>query len=65
MHGGGAAGTAAAQHAGRLGWALPLTATHMVAEVGAGLLIKTPLLVVFLTLRFLPSPRLGCRPTAP
>lgn len=37
MHGGGAAGTAAAQHAGRLGWALGLTATYMVAEVIGGL----------------------------
>lgn len=37
MHGGGAAGTAAAQHAGRLGWALALTATYMVAEVVGGL----------------------------
>ena len=37
MHGGGSAGTAAAQHAGRLGWALGLTATYMVAEVVGGL----------------------------
>ncbi len=37
MHGGGAAGTAAAQHAGRLAWALGLTATYMVAEVVGGL----------------------------
>ncbi|MGH6712421.1 MAG: cation diffusion facilitator family transporter [Bradyrhizobium sp.] len=37
MHGGGAAGTAAAQHAGRLKWALALTATYMVAEVIGGL----------------------------
>lgn len=37
MHGGGAAGTAAAQHAGRLTWALGLTATFMVAEVIGGL----------------------------
>ena len=37
MHGGGAAGTAAARHAGRLGWALGLTATYMVAEVIGGL----------------------------
>lgn len=37
MHGGGAAGTAAAQHAGRLAWALGLTATYMVAEVIGGL----------------------------
>ena len=37
MHGGGAAGTAAAQHAGRLRWALGLTATYMVAEVIGGL----------------------------
>ncbi len=37
MHGGGTAGTAAAQHAGRLGWALALTATYMVAEVVGGL----------------------------
>lgn len=37
MHGGGPAGTAAAQHAGRLGWALALTATYMVAEVVGGL----------------------------
>lgn len=32
---------------------------------GAGLLIETPSLIVFLTLRFLPQPRPGCRPTAP
>ncbi|RTL52319.1 MAG: cation transporter [Bradyrhizobiaceae bacterium] len=38
MHGGGAAGTAAAQHAGRLAWALGLTATYMVAEVIGGLI---------------------------
>ena len=37
MHGDGAAGTAAAQHAGRLTWALALTATYMVAEVIGGL----------------------------
>lgn len=37
MHGGGAAGTAASQHAGRLKWALALTATYMVAEVIGGL----------------------------
>ncbi|MBR0965641.1 cation transporter [Bradyrhizobium diazoefficiens] len=37
MHGGGTAGTAAAQHAGRLAWALGLTATYMVAEVIGGL----------------------------
>ncbi|WP_454633516.1 cation diffusion facilitator family transporter [Bradyrhizobium cenepequi] len=37
MHGGGSAGTAAAQHAGRLGWALGLTATYMMAEVVGGL----------------------------
>lgn len=37
MHGGGTAGTAAAQHAGRLKWALALTATYMVAEVIGGL----------------------------
>jgi len=37
MHGGGAAGTATAQHAGRLRWALGLTATYMVAEVIGGL----------------------------
>ncbi|MBI3700545.1 MAG: cation transporter [Afipia sp.] len=37
MHGEGSAGTAAAQHAGRLGWALALTATYMVAEVIGGL----------------------------
>jgi hypothetical protein len=37
MHGGGAAGTAAAQHAGRLKWALALTATYMVAKVIGGL----------------------------
>lgn len=36
MHGGGTAGTAAAQHAGRLGLALALTATYMVAEVVGG-----------------------------
>lgn len=38
MHDGGAAGTAAAQHAGRLAWALGLTATYMVAEVIGGLI---------------------------
>jgi len=37
MQGGGTAGTAAAQHAGRLVWALGLTATYMVAEVIGGL----------------------------
>lgn len=37
MHGGGSTGTAAAQHAGRLKWALGLTATYMVAEVIGGL----------------------------
>lgn len=37
MHGGGATGTAAAQHAGRLTWALALTATYMIAEVIGGL----------------------------
>lgn len=37
MHGGGAAGTAAAKHAGRLKLALGLTATYMVAEVIGGL----------------------------
>lgn len=37
MHGGNPAGTAAAQHAGRLGWALALTATYMMAEVIGGL----------------------------
>jgi cobalt-zinc-cadmium efflux system protein len=37
MHGGGAAGTVAAQHAGRLKWALALTATYMVTEVIGGL----------------------------
>ncbi len=38
MHGGGPAGTAAAQHAGRLAWALGLTATYMIAEVIGGLI---------------------------
>lgn len=38
MHDGGAAGTAATQHAGRLAWALGLTATYMVAEVIGGLI---------------------------
>ncbi len=38
MHGGGAAGTAAAQHAGRLAWALGLTVTYMMAEVVGGLI---------------------------
>ena len=38
MHGGGSTGTAAAQHAGRLEWALGLTATYMVAEVIGGLI---------------------------
>jgi cobalt-zinc-cadmium efflux system protein len=33
MHGGGSTGTATAKHANRLGWALALTATYMVAEV--------------------------------
>lgn len=37
MHGGGSTGTATAQHAGRLKWALGLTATYMVAEVIGGL----------------------------
>ncbi|MGN6310066.1 MAG: cation diffusion facilitator family transporter [Xanthobacteraceae bacterium] len=37
MHGGGVAGTAAAQHARKLAWALGLTATYMVAEVIGGL----------------------------
>lgn len=37
MHGGGAERTAAAQHAGRLKWALGLTATYMIAEVVGGL----------------------------
>lgn len=36
-HGGGVSGTAAAQHAVRLTWALGLTATYMVAEVIGGL----------------------------
>lgn len=38
MHGGGSTGTAAARHAGRLRWALGLTATYMVAEVIGGLI---------------------------
>ncbi len=38
MHGGGTTGTAAAQHAGKLGWALALTATYMIAEVIGGLI---------------------------
>ena len=38
MHGGGSTGTAAAQHAGRLKWAIGLTATYMVAEVIGGLI---------------------------
>ncbi|MBN8971068.1 MAG: cation transporter [Rhizobiales bacterium] len=38
MHGGGVSGTAAAQHAQRLVWALGLTATYMVAEVVGGLM---------------------------
>ena len=33
MHGGGSTGTAAAQHANRLRWALALTGTYMIAEV--------------------------------
>jgi cobalt-zinc-cadmium efflux system protein len=37
MHGGGSVGTATAQHAGRLKWALALTAAYMVAEVVGGL----------------------------
>lgn len=37
MHGGRTEGTAAAQNAGRLAWALGLTATYMVAEVIGGL----------------------------
>ena len=37
MHGGGTYGTAAAQHSGRLAWALGLTATYMLAEVVGGL----------------------------
>lgn len=38
MHGEGTMGTAAAQHAGKLGWALALTATYMIAEVIGGLI---------------------------
>ena len=38
MHGGGTTGTAAAQHAGRLRWALALTVTYMIAEVVGGLI---------------------------
>lgn len=38
MHGGGVSGTAAAQHARKLAWALGLTATHMVAEIIGGLM---------------------------
>jgi cobalt-zinc-cadmium efflux system protein len=38
MHGGGTTGTAAAQHATKLAWALGLTATYMVAEVVGGLI---------------------------
>ena len=38
MHGGGPAGTAAARHAGRLAWALALTATYMFAEIAGGLI---------------------------
>ena len=37
MHGEGSTGTAAAQHAGRLKWALGLTATYMFAEIIGGL----------------------------
>lgn len=37
MHVGGSTGTAATQHASRLGWALALTATYMIAEVVGGL----------------------------
>ncbi|WP_441277237.1 cation diffusion facilitator family transporter [Tardiphaga sp. 172_B4_N1_3] len=37
MHGGGSTGTAAAQHADRLAWALGLTTAYMVAEVVGGL----------------------------
>lgn len=37
MHGGGVSGTAAAQNARKLAWALGLTATYMVAEVVGGL----------------------------
>lgn len=37
MLGGGEYGSAAARHTGRLGWALGLTATYMVAEVIGGL----------------------------
>lgn len=37
MHGGGSTGTAAAKHANRLGWALTLTSTFMIAEVVGGL----------------------------
>lgn len=37
MHGKESAGTAAAQHANRLGWTLALTATYMIAEVVGGL----------------------------
>lgn len=38
MHGGGSVGTAAAQHASRLAWALGLTAAYMLAEVIGGLI---------------------------
>ncbi len=38
MHGGGSPGTATAQHARRLAWALTLTATYMIAEVAGGLI---------------------------
>jgi cobalt-zinc-cadmium efflux system protein len=37
MHDGGSTGTAAAQHAGRLKWALGLTAAYMITEVVGGL----------------------------
>ncbi|WP_291856648.1 cation diffusion facilitator family transporter [Bradyrhizobium sp.] len=36
MHGGGSTGTAAAQHAGKLKWALGLTGTYMFAEIAGG-----------------------------
>lgn len=34
MHGGGSVGTATAQHASKLGWALALTATLVLTKFG-------------------------------
>lgn len=41
MHGGGEYGSAAAKHAGRLTWALGLTAAYMFAEAVGGLVTRS------------------------